>query len=199
MRRRRHLIIFARTARLGAVKTRLAASIGAGEAWRFHRRTMQLLIHCLAQNERWQTWLALPGGQGATDRTLPFRLPIIDQGHGDIGRRMARAFEALPPGPAVLVGVDIPALRPHHIEAAFQALGQAEVVFGPASDGGYWLIGLSRSRRALDPFSGVRWSSPHTLQDSRATLPTDARIATIATLDDIDDGAAYARWRLTRR
>ena len=110
---------------------------------------------------------------------------------------MARAFEALPPGPAVLVGIDIPALHTRHIAAAFRALGRAEIVFGPASDGGYWLIGLSRAGRALDPFSGVRWSSPHTLADSLAILPSDVRLAMVATLEDIDDGPAFARWRAT--
>lgn len=195
MRRRQHLILFTRPARLGAVKTRLGAAIGHGEAWRFHRRMVRALVMDVARDPRWQCWLALPGGAQPGDRDLPITLPVLDQGRGDIGARMARVIAALPPGPAVLVGSDIPALRPAHIAAAFRALGRVEVVFGPAADGGFWLVGFRRSGRALDPFSDVRWSSPHALADALARLPKDARVATIATLEDVDDGAAYARWR----
>jgi rSAM/selenodomain-associated transferase 1 len=191
----RHLIVFTRPARLGAVKTRLAAEIGAGEAWRFHRDTVRALLARLARDVRWRTWLAIPPeALGAPDRSWPRRLPRIDQGRGDIGRRMARAFDRLPAGPAVLIGSDIPAVRPPHIAAAFDALGRAEAVFGPAADGGFWLVGFARRGRRLDPFTGVRWSSAHALADTLARLPRDARVALVETLEDVDDGAGYAGW-----
>jgi len=196
-RRQRHLVLFARPARLGAVKTRLAAAIGPGEAWRFHRRTMDALVLRLARDPRWRTWLALSGGSATTVRSVP-PLPILDQGKGDLGRRMAQVFAQLPPGPAILVGVDIPTMMPGHIAAAFRALGSAEAVFGPAQDGGYWLVGFRRSGRPLDPFVGVRWSTAHALADTLAHLPKEARVATVATLEDVDEGRAYARWRARR-
>lgn len=200
MRRACHLIVFTRPARLGAVKTRLGAEIGLGEAWRFHRRTVRAMLARVGRDPRWRTWLAVPPtAMGMGDRSWPFRLPRLDQGHGDIGRRMARAFERLPPGPALLIGGDIPALEPQHIAAAFDALGHAEAVFGPAADGGYWLVGFARRGRRLDPFTGVRWSSEHTLADTLAQLPKNARVALVETLEDIDDVASYARRRSPKR
>lgn len=195
MRSRQHLIIFTRPARLGAVKTRLGAAIGHGEAWRFHRHALRALVMDVARDPRWQCWLALPNAGQGTKRDLPITLPVLDQGAGDIGARMARVIHAVPPGPAVLVGTDIPDLRRAHIAAAFRALGRAEIVFGPAADGGFWLVGFRRSGRALDPFTDVRWSSPHALADALARLPKDARVATITTLEDVDDGPSHARWR----
>jgi hypothetical protein len=105
----------------------------------------------------------------------------------------------VPAGPAVLIGGDIPAVGPRHIAAAFEALGRAEAVFGPAADGGFWLVGFARRGRRLDPFTGVRWSSAHALADTLARLPKDARVALAETLEDVDDAASYARWRARRQ
>ena len=101
---------------------------------------------------------------------------------------MGRVFCRMPPGPVVIIGADIPGILPRHLEDAFAALGRADVAVGPAPDGGYWLIGLAR-RRAVPPglFRDVRWSSPHALEDTLATLPGH-RIATVATLRDVDCG-----------
>lgn len=199
MRPARHLIVFTRPARLGRVKTRLAAGIGAGEAWRFHRNTVRTLLTRIGHDARWRTWLAVPPDAfGEADRSWLARLPLLDQGRGDIGRRMARAFAQLPPGPAVLIGGDIPSVRPPHIKAAFDALGHAEAVFGPAPDGGFWLVGFARRGRRLDPFARVRWSSAHALADTLARLPKDARVAFVQTLEDVDDAPSHARWRARR-
>ncbi|WP_425283593.1 DUF2064 domain-containing protein [Methyloceanibacter stevinii] len=51
----------------------------------------------------------------------------------------------MPPGPVVLVGSDIPRISRAHIAEAFRLLGNADAVFGPAQDGGYWLVGFKRS------------------------------------------------------
>ncbi len=94
-------------------------------------------------------------------------------------------------GPTCIIGADIPGIQPHHIAEAFCALGDHDAVFGPAPDGGYWLVGLKeRPRSGL--FKNVRWSTEHALSDSRATLG-NARIATVATLADVDTVADLAR------
>jgi hypothetical protein len=102
-------------------------------------------------------------------------------------------------GPVVIVGSDIPDIAPAHIARAFAALGDHDFVFGPAADGGFWLVG-ARRRPAVPAglFDGVRWSTPHALADTLAGLPKTARVAMIATLDDVDDGAAWQRWRARR-
>ena len=107
------------------------------------------------------------------------------QGDGDLGLRMQRLFNRLPPGPVIVIGSDIPAIRPAHIAGAFRLLGQADAVFGPAPDGGYWLVGLKRTPRVLAPFARVRWSGPHALADTRTNLK-GKRVALTANLNDVD-------------
>ena len=69
------------------------------------------------------------------------------------------------------------------------------MVLGPAADGGYWLIGLSPRARAIDPFQGVRWSSPWALADTERALPAGFRLTLIDRLADVDDGPALQNWR----
>ena len=66
-------------------------------------------------------------------------------------------------------------------------------MFGPAVDGGYWLVGLRRHPRR-DPFRGVAWSGPQALAETLANL-RGVQVAMLETLEDVDDGADYARWR----
>jgi glycosyltransferase A (GT-A) superfamily protein (DUF2064 family) len=111
---------------------------------------------------------------------------------------MRRALAACPPGPAVLVGSDIPALGAHHIADAFRLLGRHDVVFGPAGDGGFWLVGARRCPCLPPLFGRVRWSGPHALADVLNNLPRRVRVGFAARLEDVDDGAAYRR-RAPRR
>jgi len=126
-------------------------------------------------------------------RVWPRGIPVVPQGAGDLGERMHRALAACPPGPAVLVGTDIPALAPNHIAAAFHLLGRHDVVFGAAADGGFWLVGARRSPRRPSLFGQVRWSNPHTLEDALANLPRGLAFGFAAPLEDVDDGEAYRR------
>src|SRR5690348_12971294 len=192
----RHLVVFLRAPRLGRVKSRLAAGIGALEALRFYRLATGQLLRRLVRDRRWRCHVWITPNRAA--RRPPWRVAAQwqGQGSGDLGRRMARVFRLLPPGPAVIIGSDIPAIRPAHIAAAFRALGSHEVVFGPATDGGYWLVGLRRRPRVPRYlFEHVRWSSEHALADTRAGLPRDMSVALLEVLEDVDDAGAYARWR----
>ncbi len=105
-----------------------------------------------------------------------------------MGARMGRLLRALPPGPVVIVGSDIPDLRPVHVARAFRLLGESDWVFGPAGDGGYWLIGARRRRAPpRETFANVRWSSAHALADTCANLK-GARIGFLEELADVDTG-----------
>jgi glycosyltransferase A (GT-A) superfamily protein (DUF2064 family) len=94
---------------------------------------------------------------------------------------------------AVLVGSDIPGLGAEDIAAAFRALGRAEAVFGPAEDGGYWLVGLG-PRRPARPFAGVRWSTEHALADTLANF-RGRRVVLLRRLRDVDTAADLAALR----
>ena len=180
--------------RPGRVKTRLGRDIGmTAAAWWFRHQTRHLIRR--VQDPRWRLVLAVsPDREGLESRVWPGHLPRIPQGRGDLGDRMARALARR--GPVCVIGADIPGIERHHIARAFRALGRAEAVFGPAPDGGYWLIGLKNMRPPpVGLFHGVRWSTHHALADTKATL-RGLRIADVDALQDVD---RLHDLRMTRR
>ncbi len=196
MRRQRFVVVFVKAPVLGRVKTRLGTAIGAAAARDFYRRQTAALLRRLKDDGRWQLVLAVSPDRVRNAPFWPQGLPRIAQGRGDIGARMARALAALPPGPAVLIGSDIPAIEASMIAGAFRALGRADAVFGPAADGGYWLVGLKARARRLPLFRNVRWSGPHALADTRANLGFRPA-ALVQTLRDVDTVADYEAWRFS--
>lgn len=180
-----HLVLMAKMPRMGRVKTRLAADIGVVQAWAFHRRCLAATAQKL-KDPRWTCWLAMTPDQDAARFDLD-GWTTIPQGGGDLGARMFKPLQSLPPGPVVIVGSDIPSIQPKHIQAAFKHLGHHDWVFGPATDGGYWLVGANRRPRLIDPFSSVRWSSAFALSDTLANLPKGTRVAFVETLSDVDE------------
>jgi uncharacterized protein len=171
----------------GRVKTRLGRDIGQiGAAWWFRHQSTRL-IRRLSNDPRWNTVLAVAPDIKATDsRVWPVHLQRWPQGPGDLGDRMRRIFCDFPKGPVAIVGADIPGIQSHHIARAFKKLGDHQAVFGPALDGGYWLVGLKRTKPTpLNLFHNVRWSSENTLADTVAGLKGHT-VAMIETLRDID-------------
>lgn len=191
-----HLVVFAKAPRLGRVKSRLARDVGAVAAWGFYRQTLAAVTRRLAGRGRWRAWLAVTPDIWAAGRgPWPAGWDVLAQGAGDLGQRMDRVMRGLPPGPVVLVGTDIPGLSRRHVEDAFAALGRHDAVFGPAPDGGYWLVGLRRRPHMPRLFRDVRWSTEHALADTLANLGPGQTAARLDTLEDVDDGAAFVRWR----
>lgn len=190
------VVVFARAPRLGAVKRRLTQHLGARTALRFHQETLRTTLRRLLRaGRRFRVVLAVTPDR-ATAR-WPRRIARLPQGRGDLGARMHRACRRFRRGRVVLVGSDIPDLRAADVVAAFRALGRADAVFGPAADGGYWLVGLS-ARRPARPFAAVRWSSPHALGDTLANF-RDRRVEHLRTLRDVDTGADYQAVVLERQ
>ena len=193
MRNSNHLVVFVKAPRLGTVKGRLARDIGTVAAWSFYRRVCAAVLRRLTKDRRWRCWLAItPDTVIRAPGIWPPGVAIIPQGRGDLGRRMDRALRFPPAGPVVIVGTDIPAIRPRHIAQAFKALGHNDAVFGSAKDGGYWLVGLRRRPAMAYIFKNVRWSTEHALADTLANLPGGFKTAMVETLGDVDDGSAYA-------
>jgi glycosyltransferase A (GT-A) superfamily protein (DUF2064 family) len=108
---------------------------------------------------------------------------------------MDAALRSLPPGPVVLIGSDIPGVTPSDIREAFRQLAGKEVVFGPAADGGYWLVGIAHANAVTGLFRDVRWSSEHALSDTVRNLRGANTYGLTIERHDVDDGLAYARWR----
>jgi rSAM/selenodomain-associated transferase 1 len=184
--RHEHLIVFAREPRMGAVKSRLAKGIGVVAATIWYRRQLRDLLRRLKGVAWRRRYLFVTPPTARHARIWPRGWIVMRQTKGDLGARMRHALSAPGPGPAVLVGSDIPGIRARHLDAAFRALAGNDMVLGPAADGGYWLIGMRR-RRAPPPFGPVRWSSEHALADTIAGFPKGSTVALIETLNDVDD------------
>jgi hypothetical protein len=182
------LIVFMKAAKAGRVKTRLGRGIGMGRAAALFRH-MSAATLAEAGKGSWRKIIAVdPPGEVLRWRGgWPADFERLAQSRGDLGERMKAAMRAVHGGPVVIIGADAPGLRARHIRGAFAALGRADAVFGPADDGGYWLIGLARRRRAPELFANVRWSSRHALADTIASLPTAFTTAFLPTLQDIDE------------
>ncbi|MDE2238368.1 MAG: TIGR04282 family arsenosugar biosynthesis glycosyltransferase [Rhodospirillales bacterium] len=182
------VIVFARIPRLGVGKRRLAQTVGDRAALNFSRLTLARLLRRLRRLRGAELILA-----ASPDHHARFSAPgftRIGQGQGDLGARMQRAFKRFPRRRVVLVGSDIPAINTSDIRAAFQCLRGADAVFGPATDGGYWLIGMA-GRRPATPFVHVRWSSQDALADTQKNF-TGYRVAWLRMLQDIDDAQRLA-------
>ena len=178
----------------GRVKQRLAHGVGDVAATRFYRNTLTRTLLSLGADPRWRTYLAVTPDTMVNASCWPSAENVarIPQGTGDLGARMQAIFDGLPPGPVIIIGSDIPAIRSGHIARAFKLLAGSDAVFGPAPDGGYWLVGLRRSPHRLAPFDGVPWSTDQTLAATLANLRGSA-IAFAPTLSDVDTKEDYRR------
>lgn len=176
------VIIFARAPEYGRVKRRLAAGIGADAALRFHVATTRAVAHRL--KSRFDVVIAVtPDRYAARGRWWPPGVPRIRQGAGDLGQRMIRALAR---HPGVLIGSDIPDVTPAHIAAALRGVRQGKLVFGPAMDGGFWLVGARNIGRYHGLFRNVRWSTPYALKDALGNIAPGREVALTARLADVD-------------
>ncbi|MFQ5562206.1 MAG: TIGR04282 family arsenosugar biosynthesis glycosyltransferase [Parvularculaceae bacterium] len=181
------LIVFVKAPQAGRAKTRLGREIGMGRAAALFRIMTKMTLRQTAEG-RWRTALAVdpPSAIRGWEKLWPEVFPRVSQGPGDLGARMERMFRWAPPGPVVIIGADAPGLRARHIRQAFSELARADAVFGPAEDGGYWLIGLARRKRAPHLFENVRWSCEFSLQDTLNSLPPSFSVQFLETLRDVD-------------
>lgn len=183
------LAVFARAPVRGRVKTRLARVIGEDEALAVYDRLLARTLANLAPGcGRFEPEIWLEG-TAAVARFDGF--PVIRQPGGDLGARMAAAFDA---GVAAVVGTDIPGLTADYVERALAALDDVDLVIGPVEDGGYCLIAMNVPHPEV--FRGIPWSTPRVLA---ATVDTARRLElTVRLLEplwDVDGAADLERWR----
>jgi rSAM/selenodomain-associated transferase 1 len=188
---RNTVIVFARAPRLGTVKRRLARHIGDRAALRFHLATLTTLLRDLTRRGHSDVVLAQTPDRAAF--RLPVRVHRIPQGRGDLGKRMSRALGRYRRGRVALMGCDIPQAGAADIRDVFRRLGSADAVFGPAADGGYWVIALG-PRRPDDLFGKARWSTKHALKDTLKQFRRH-RVRLVRTLHDVDTKSDWKRWR----
>ena len=185
------LIVFAKAPRLGSVKTRLAANLGEAAALAAYCE----MISCVLRNlhnlhSLGSLTLCITPDESLNEfgRWAQPEWRVWPQGDGDLGSRLARAFaRAFQEGAQriAVIGMDCPYVRIDHIRAAWRTLATSDLVLGPAKDGGYWLIGLSRVAPQL--FSEMPWSEPTLLESTLAAARSqNLRVGLLETLADID-------------
>jgi rSAM/selenodomain-associated transferase 1 len=206
-RGRAALVIFARHPQRGRVKTRLVPPLTPDQALALHVASLQstaALAASLSPQVELRLYLTSNSLDAARQTTrklrLPQRLRVRVQGGGDLGARLARAFNKLGAegyDRVVVIGSDSPTLPRRGLQSAFTALDRAEAVLGPARDGGYYLIGLRLPRRGLSRlFRGIAWGTRRTFQQTRARFRTARlRLHLLPPGDDVDTANDLIRLR----
>jgi len=187
--------IFAKQPIAGQVKTRLAAATSPAFAAQVAEAMLRdtLLRLATIDAERWLVFAPADAGPAMAELAGP-RYQLAPQGDGDLGRRMQRFFERhvrTDHDRAVLVGADSPSLPVEYVRQALADLQHAEVVLGPATDGGYYLIGCARSMPPI--FDGIAWGGPTVLRDTIGRLAASTCLALLPPWYDVD---TFADWRV---
>jgi len=195
------LSILARAPEFGCVKSRLARHIGAPQALRVH---IELLRHNLKVAREADCDVELVAA-GNLQHPLLVRLaaehniPLLGQSDGDIGARMlATAQRQQNEGRmSLIIGSDCAVMSTDYLNMAADRLRQgARIVFGPAEDGGYVLVGQNGAVPAA--FERVSWGSEYVMQQTRKSLgAAGIQWEELETLWDIDTVADLRRWRKT--
>ena len=198
------VLIFARSPVAGAVKTRLASSIGAEAAARLYRQLVQGTLDTVLQAGLAPVYLYVtPDTTHPFIRSLVHRLPVTarQQRGADLGERMYSALrDALRDSEfALLIGTDCPVMTGAYLHQACRQLQAGEdLVVGPVEDGGYVLIGARRAYREL--FDSVPWGTTEVLQATRERAEwLGLRYAELGVLWDLDTPADLTRWRMQQR
>ncbi len=184
------LVLFTRYPTAGQAKTRLIPALGADGAAELHKRLAERTVRTLRESglplelsttgasaKRFAAWL----GKDLAHKA---------QSGDNLGDRLAHASD---PAPVIIVGSDCPGLSAHHIAKAQAALRTAQVVIGPAEDGGYWLIGIATRCDFL--FRDMEWGTGNVLAETLRRLADRAiEPAMLETLADCDRPEDLARW-----
>ncbi|HUR02753.1 MAG TPA: TIGR04282 family arsenosugar biosynthesis glycosyltransferase [Nonomuraea sp.] len=186
------IVIIAKEPVAGRVKTRLTPPYSPAQAARLAEAALEDTLRTVAATPATQRVLALDGLPGAW---LPPGFEVIPQRGSGLDERLTAAFadtHRLRPEPMVLIGMDTPQVTPELLHTAIQGLSEDDAVFGPAADGGFWLLGLLRPDPEL--LLGVPMSQPHT---GRAQLHRLSRaglsVRHLPELTDVDTAADAAQ------
>jgi rSAM/selenodomain-associated transferase 1 len=185
---RRALVVIAKEPVPGAVKTRLAPSLGADGAARAAAAMLADTLAVMAQVDA-EPWVcfAPPEARARMARLAP-GCRLLAQVEGDLGDRLAACFAALLGGGAdrvVIVAADTPHVPLATFQAAFALLDQVDVVLGPAQDGGYYLVGAKAALPEL--FVGVPMGTAAVLQVTiQRAIRRRLRVGTVPLLRDLD-------------
>lgn len=191
------LLVFLKYPEPGKVKTRLARGIGDPAAAEVYSRLAEHTVSTVSGDGAWRTIVCFdPAGKrdAVTAWLGRYAAEFEPQGSGDLGERMKSALTAAfsrGHARAVIIGTDCPGITRTIIRASFDAAGTGKAVLGPAKDGGYYLIGLSR-RDPLPPvFEDIEWGTDGVYAQTVSRLASSAietvMLPVLADLDTAED------------
>jgi rSAM/selenodomain-associated transferase 1 len=198
----RAIAIFAKAAQPGRVKTRLMPALSAESAADLALAFLRDTVETMQRVSPWcaatPIVLFAPGDTEPWFRTvLGPGVRLLAQSDGDLTERLQQAYRALAArgfSSVCFVGTDSPTIPPALIESAFSLLQDHDVVIGPATDGGYYLIALRAEHNQI--FEGIEWSTSAVMQQTRAVaIALQLRVALLPEWYDIDDVASLERLR----
>lgn len=200
------LLIFARYPAAGKVKTRLIPAVGAEGAARIYREMAEHTLNQVrvaAQIKGISSQLWFTGdNQDALRHWLGQALAYYPQPDGDLGDRLIFAFQsAFGEGhrAVVAIGTDCPSLNSEIMMEAFDGLANHDLVLGPATDGGYYLIGLKRP--IPDVFRGIAWSTAEVLRQTEAVAErlslTQYHLPKLTDIDNPEDLELWQQIKVT--
>lgn len=181
------VILFAKAPRKGLVKTRLAAELGEDAALRTYRAVCDQIVRQVSSRYSITIWYTPSDALEEMREWLGPRR-YLPQSQGDLGERLANAFDShfeKGDGPVLAIGADAPGADSNVLAEAEVALEAADIVLGPAFDGGYYLIAMKRPNRGL--FRNIPWGTSEVFQrtlDVCAAL--DLRTTILQPLHDLD-------------
>lgn len=186
------ILVFQRKALLGKVKTRLAAGVG-------EHRALEIYRYLVEHTHRVVSSTKLPVGlfvdEELSEEVPPFAQWMCLQQGKDLGEKMANAFQKsaeLGAERMVLIGTDCPSLSSDLLTQAFEDLTQADLVLGPASDGGYYLVGMKQLQPTL--FEGIAWSTSTVLFETlKRAESVGLSVRLLPVLDDVDTAADWEK------
>jgi rSAM/selenodomain-associated transferase 2/rSAM/selenodomain-associated transferase 1 len=200
VKRRHRLIIFTRYPVKGSVKTRLFPALGEEGAASLHKKMTEHTVEWAASlSEKDPGFLQIRhegGNQDLMAGWLGAKWEYIPQGEGDLGERMARAFEEnfqKKIKKIVLVGTDCPQMTSFHVMAAFDALKKHDLVLTPTVDGGYSLIGLKQMVPEL--FVSIAWGTETVFQSTlERAKKAGLSVKSMKPLQDVDVPEDLSVW-----
>ncbi len=172
----------------GRAKTRLVPALGEEGAAQVHRRLVERALATIrASGLPFSVWTTGAAHAEFAD-WLGTDIAFVEQGEGDLGARLARV-----PAPAIVLGADIPGLTAKHLRDAVAALEEVPAVIGPASDGGYYLLGFTREMPFL--WDDMPWGTERVLKHTERRLKEqDVLYRLLGVLDDCDRPEDLSKW-----
>lgn len=197
-----HLGVFAKYWEPGTVKTRLARDVGCAAAANLFREFVrETTRRFAAAGDHRSLWITPPGREHEFQELCGPGWAIHRQADGNLGDRMRCFFryQLVRHRYVVLTGSDVPDLPLRRIADAFDKLESHDVVLGPGTDGGYWLVGMRNRPGRI--FDGIDWGTHRVLDQTRQRLDEEGRrFAELASWSDVDrlDDLHALRERVTR-